>query len=57
MAAMAICRYPEGGQYYLFKCDRSWNVVFDWDVAGVEEAQEIAASHVKDEVVEWRSAD
>lgn len=52
--AMAICRYSDGGEFYLFKCDRNWEVVFDWDAGSVEEAQEIAAIHVKDEPVEWQ---
>ena len=56
VAAMAICRYPDGDCYYLFKCDRNWNVVFDWDAASVEEAQEIAASQ-SNEVIQWSHAD
>jgi hypothetical protein len=51
---MAICRYPDGDRYYLFKCDRNWEVVFDWDAGSVKEAQEIASAHAKDEVVDWQ---
>lgn len=53
--AMAICRYPDGDFYYLFKCDRNWQVVFDWDAGSVEEAREIAASH-SDEEIQWSYA-
>jgi len=57
VADLAICRYSNESSFYLFKCDRNWNVVFDWDASSVEAAQEIAASHVKDEVIEWQPAD
>ncbi len=56
VAAMAICRYPNGGPYYLFKCDRDWEVVFDWDAESIDEAQAIAAQHVRGEKIEWHSA-
>src|SRR6478735_4356468 len=52
--AMAICRYPGGDRYYLFKCDWNWGVVFDWDAETVAEAQQIAADHVKDQPIEWQ---
>jgi hypothetical protein len=56
VAAMAICRYPDGGPYYLFKCDRDWEVVFDWDADGIDEAQAIASQHVSGEMIEWHAA-
>ena len=56
VAAMAICRYRDGGPYYLFKCDRNWDVVFDWDAHDIAEAQAIAAQHVQDELIEWHAA-
>jgi hypothetical protein len=55
VAAMAVCRYPDGGPYYLFKCDRAWDVVFDWDADSIDEAQAIASQHVKGEVIEWHA--
>ncbi|WZP00766.1 hypothetical protein EP7_002417 [Isosphaeraceae bacterium EP7] len=57
VAAMAICRYSEGAVFYLFKCDRDWEVVFDWDAESVEEAKEIASMHAKAETVEWQPID
>ncbi|APW61079.1 hypothetical protein [Paludisphaera borealis] len=56
VAAMAICRYPDVGPYYLFKCDRNWEVVSDWDAESIEKAQEIASRHAIDEVIEWYAA-
>jgi hypothetical protein len=56
VAAMAICRYPGGGPYYLFKCDRNWEVVFDWDAEAIGEAQSIASQHVSGETIEWHAA-
>jgi hypothetical protein len=56
VAAMAICRYPDGDRYHLFKCDRNWDVVFDWDAESMEEAQAIAVGHAIDEVIEWNAA-
>src|SRR5689334_3761633 len=53
VAAMAICRYAGGDRFYLFKCDAGWNVVFDWDAGSVEEAQEVATAHAKDETIHW----
>ena len=53
--AMAICRYSDDDRYYLFKCDESWTVVFDWDAETVAEAQQMAASQVKDQPIEWQA--
>ncbi len=52
---MAICRYPDQDRYYLFKCGRNWEVVFDWDAESVEEAQEIASEHANNQMVEWQT--
>ena len=56
VAAMAICRYVDGDRYYLFKCDRDWEVVFDWDAFSIDEAQDIASQHVGGEMIEWHAA-
>jgi hypothetical protein len=55
VAAMAIARYAAGGPFYLFKCDRDWGVVQDWDCGSVEEAQGLAVEHVSGEPLEWRA--
>jgi hypothetical protein len=54
VAAMAICQYEGDDRFYLFKCDSDWNVIFDWDAFSMEEAKEIAASHVKEQEIEWQ---
>lgn len=54
VAAMAICQYEGDDRFYLFKCDSDWNVIFDWDAFSVEEAKEIAASHVQGQQIEWK---
>ena len=38
VVAMAVARYADGGPFYLFKCDRNWEVVGDWDCGSVVEA-------------------
>ena len=55
VAAMAICRYQGGGPYYLFKCDRNWEVVSDWDADSIGEAQAIASQHVSNETIKWHA--
>jgi hypothetical protein len=57
VAVMAICRYPGGARYYLFKCNRNWEVVSDWDAESLEEAQAIASGHAIDEVIDWHVID
>ncbi len=54
VVAMAICQYADEDRYYLFKCDKDWMVVFDWDAESVEAAKMIAASHVPDEAITWQ---
>ena len=53
VAAMAVARYADGGPFYLFKCDRDWEVVGDWDCGSVEEARELAAEHSGGEPLAW----
>jgi hypothetical protein len=53
VVAMAVARYADGGPFYLFKCDRDWQVVQDWDCASVEEARALAAGHSRGEPLEW----
>lgn len=55
VAGLAVCRYPNGDRHYLFKCDKDWEVVSDWDAASVDEAQAIAAQHATDERIEWHA--
>ena len=40
-------------RYYLFKCDRDWEVVFDWEVDSIDDAKAIASQHAGGEVIEW----
>jgi hypothetical protein len=51
---MAICRYPNTGPYYLFKCNSEWEVVGDWDCESIEEAAELASEHAGGELLEWQ---
>ena len=53
VVAMAVARYADGGPFYLFKCDRGWQVVGDFDCGSVEEAQELAAAHSGGEPLVW----
>ena len=53
VVAMAVARYAEGGPFYLFKCDREWQVVGDWDCGSVEEAQGLATEHSGGEPLVW----
>ena len=53
VVAMAVARYAHGGPFYLFKCDRNWEVVGDWDCGSVAEAQELAAEHASGEPLVW----
>lgn len=54
VVAMAVARYPDGGPYYLFKCDRDWEVVGDWDCESIAEAQELAVRHAGGEQLVWQ---
>lgn len=45
VAGMAVARYADSGQVYLFKCDRERQVVQDWDCSSVEDARLLAAQH------------
>jgi hypothetical protein len=54
VAAMAVARYSEGGPFYLFKCDASWDVVQDWDCESVAEAKALAAQHANGEILSWQ---
>lgn len=38
-AGLAICRYGDGEGYYLFYCDREWEVVTDTHHQSVEDAR------------------
>jgi hypothetical protein len=55
VVGMAVARYPEGGPFYLFKCDSEWQVVQDWDCGSVAEAKELAAEHSCGETLVWHS--
>jgi hypothetical protein len=54
VVGMAICQYSDDERFYLFKCNRDWEVVFDWDAENVVEAQQIASAHVKGERIDWQ---
>ena len=53
VVAMAVARYADGGPYYLFKCDRDWDVVGDFDCESITYAQELAAKHAFGEPLLW----
>lgn len=55
VAAMVVAQYADGGPIYLFKCDREWQVVQDWDCSSIEEAQALAIEHAFGEQVVWRT--
>lgn len=55
VSAMAVARYADGDRYYLFKCDRDWHVVHDWDCGSIEEAREMAAEHSLGESLHWQA--
>ena len=54
VTAMAVARYADGGPFYLFKCERDWQVVGDFDCSSAEEARELGAEHAFGEPLEWR---
>jgi hypothetical protein len=54
VAGMAVARYADDGSVYLFKCDRGWRVVQDWDCGSVEEARGRVADHAGGEPRRWR---
>lgn len=39
VAGLAVCRYEDGGGFYLFYCDGEWNVVTDTYHESVEGAK------------------
>jgi len=53
VAGMAIARYADGGPFYLFKCNTTWQVVQDWDCGSVAEACELATEHAGGEPLVW----
>lgn len=53
VVAMAVARYADGGPFYLFKCDRDWEVVGDFDRDSVADAQDLAAKHAGGETLQW----
>ena len=53
VTGMAVARYGNGGPFYLFKCDASWQVVQDWDCGSVAEARELAAEHSGGKSLVW----
>jgi hypothetical protein len=55
VVAMSVARYVSG-EVYLFKCDRTWEVVQDWDCESVEDARERAATHTSERLV-WLARD
>lgn len=55
VAAMAVARYADEGSFYLFKCDRDWQVVGDWDCGSIEEAKDIASQHSFGQSLHWQS--
>lgn len=45
---LAICKYIDDEQYYLFFCDESYEVINDRLANTVEACMELAASHEED---------
>lgn len=57
VVAMAVARYADGGPYYLFKCDRDWEVVGDFDCESITDAQELAVLHASGQPLVWQHPD
>jgi hypothetical protein len=55
VTAMAVAQYADGGELYLFKCGRDWQVVQDLDCGCVADAMESAAEHAGAEPLVWLS--
>lgn len=53
VTGMVVARYPNGGPFYLFKCDAQWQVVQDWDCDSLTEAMALGAK-ATDEPLVWR---
>jgi hypothetical protein len=54
-AAVAVCRYDDGGSVYLFACGTGWEVVQDWDCGDVDDATEMATRYVLGHAINWQS--
>ena len=52
---LAICKYPDSKEYYLFCCDENFEVVFDWIDRSVKDCMRMAASSYKENII-WIQA-
>jgi hypothetical protein len=50
---LAICRYRDGGPFYNFACDHTWEVIGDIDYTSAQEAKE--CQPYRDEPARWQS--
>ncbi len=49
---LAICAYPDDNNYYLFCCNKNYDVVSDWVDSSVENCMKVAVSSYK-ENIQW----
>ena len=52
---LAICKYPKDDNYYLFCCNKNYEVVDDWLDSSIEDCMKIAASSYKENII-WNEA-
>ena len=52
---LAICCYPDDDHYWLYKCDRHWEVVLAWHADSLESAKRVAQTHAAQETVAWHA--
>jgi hypothetical protein len=55
-AGLAICQYPGEDSYYLFYCDRQWNVVTDTWHETIKDALQQAEFEYEGVSATWRRA-
>ena len=52
---LAICHYPDEDAYYLFCCNKNYEVIFDWLDCSIEGCMKLAASY--NENIIWYQAE
>ncbi|KOO43055.1 hypothetical protein [Priestia koreensis] len=51
---LAICNYDNKEEYYLFACDKQFNVLGDTLHGSVEEAMDFAKRYYEKEMIDWK---
>ena len=52
---LAICKYPDSKEYYLFCCNKNYDVVNDWADSSMADCMRIAAASYKENII-WIQA-